>query len=130
MRSAICGVCRIGGSDAQATGLSPGADADGLAIAADARLDNRSELARVLGVSDTHPGVDGDATILLAAYRRWGAACVDHLYGDYAFAVWDSRAQRLFCARDPFGVKPFFYYCDGGTLAFASEIKALVALDF
>ncbi|HEV8187296.1 MAG TPA: asparagine synthetase B, partial [Pyrinomonadaceae bacterium] len=50
-----------------------------------------------------------DAELILNAYEKWGDDCVKHLLGDFAFAIWDERRQRLFCARDHFGVKPFFY---------------------
>ena len=69
----------------------------------------------------------GDTEVLLAAYGQWGAACLDRLNGMWAFAVWDRRERSLFCARDRFGVKPFYYRFDGRTFAFASEIKALLA---
>jgi len=71
-----------------------------------------------------------DTEVLLASYIAWGADCLQHLNGMFAFAIWDTRNQRLFCARDRFGEKPFFYLLrpDDGLFAFASEIKALAAL--
>jgi asparagine synthase (glutamine-hydrolysing) len=68
-----------------------------------------------------------DTEVLLAAYARWGAACVSRLRGMFAFAVWDEREQALFLARDPFGIKPLYYRYDGGRLLFASELSALAA---
>jgi asparagine synthase (glutamine-hydrolysing) len=65
--------------------------------------------------------------VILAAYREWGEACVERFNGMWAFALWDEPEQRLFCARDRFGVKPFYYSCDGGRLVFASELKAFRA---
>src|SRR5205823_11977388 len=81
-----------------------------LAITADARLDNRAELGDALGVP--HPERAGlpDSALILLAYARWGERCPERLLGDFAFAIWDGRARRLFCARDPLGVKPFVYY--------------------
>jgi asparagine synthase (glutamine-hydrolysing) len=67
-----------------------------------------------------------DIEVMLAAYRHWGEDCLSHLNGMFAFALWDVRRRVLFCARDRFGVKPFFYQWDGETFAFASEPKALV----
>jgi asparagine synthase (glutamine-hydrolysing) len=96
-----------------------------LALSADARLDNRAELAPLLGLADS--ALTDDAFIL-AAYEKWGEACPEHLVGDYAFAVWDGPRQRLFCARDALGLKPFFYYDSPQLFAFASEIKGLFAL--
>jgi asparagine synthase (glutamine-hydrolysing) len=67
-----------------------------------------------------------DTECILAAYERYGDSCVDHLRGMFAFAIWDERRQRLFCARDRFGIKPFFYTIVDGTFYFASEAKALL----
>ena len=69
-----------------------------------------------------------DAEVVLAAYARWGARCLDRFVGMFAFLLWDSTTQELFAARDRFGVKPLYYCADGdGTLWAASEIKALHA---
>ncbi|MFZ4696316.1 MAG: asparagine synthetase B, partial [Verrucomicrobiia bacterium] len=50
-----------------------------------------------------------DTEVLLAAYARWGAACLKRFRGMFAFAVWDNREHELFLARDPFGIKPLYY---------------------
>jgi asparagine synthase (glutamine-hydrolysing) len=97
---------------------------DKLHIAADAALYNADELRRVLGDS---PPEASDAELIGRAYSRWGTACLERLDGDFAFALWDQQNQRLFCARDPLGVRPFFYRWDGRSLAWASEVKALAA---
>ncbi len=68
-----------------------------------------------------------DTQVLLYAYLEWGEDCVDKLRGMFAFAIWDTRKQRLFCARDRVGIKPFYYHFDGERLLFGSEIKALLA---
>ena len=69
-----------------------------------------------------------DAEVVLAAYQRWGKACLDRFIGMFAFLLWDEQEQSLFAARDRFGVKPLNYYVnDDGTLFAASEIKALHA---
>jgi asparagine synthase (glutamine-hydrolysing) len=96
-------------------------------VAADIRLDNRAELIAALGIG-AQAELLPDSDILLAAYNRWGEACTDKLLGDFAFAIWDERNQRLFCARDPFGVKPFYYHSSSRLFAFGSEIKALLEL--
>jgi asparagine synthase (glutamine-hydrolysing) len=96
-------------------------------VVADVRLDNRGELVAALGIGEQAGGLT-DSDILLAAYNRWGEACADRLLGDFAFAIWDARKQRLFCARDPFGVKPFYYHSSTRLFAFGSEIKALLVL--
>ncbi|HEX2079643.1 MAG TPA: asparagine synthase (glutamine-hydrolyzing) [Longimicrobium sp.] len=69
-----------------------------------------------------------DTEVLLNAYRRWGEECLHRLNGMFAFAIWDRVAGRLFCARDRFGVKPFYYARERGRLLFASEIPPLLRL--
>lgn len=98
------------------------ADEGTLAITADVRLDNRSELMAALGLES--PDL-ADGEVILAAYRRWGLSCPEHLLGDFAFAIWDGETRQLFCARDHFGVKPFYYRNTATELTFATEIKAL-----
>ncbi len=68
-----------------------------------------------------------DTEVLLQAYRRWGEACLDRLDGMFAFAIWDGRAGRLFCARDRLGIKPLYYAATPRHLVFASEIKAVLS---
>lgn len=68
-----------------------------------------------------------DTEVILAAYDRWGEDCVERFVGMFAFALWDGPRNRLFCARDRLGVKPFFHASHGGQLFMASEIKALLA---
>jgi asparagine synthase (glutamine-hydrolysing) len=67
-----------------------------------------------------------DTEVLLNAYCEWGDACVHRLNGMFAFAVWDSRRNRIFLARDRYGVKPLYYRFERGTLLFASEVKAIL----
>ena len=100
---------------------------DGLVVTADARLDNRPELFSKLQL-DAHPARCPDSRLLLAAYREWGCACVDHLVGAYAVVIWDGDSDRLFCARDHFGVKPLYYHSADDVFAVASEKKALLEL--
>ena len=95
-------------------------------ITADARVDARSDLRRELGIEriagqDARPDVE----LILHAYDRWDTGCVHHLLGDFAFAIWDGRKQRLFCARDHVGVKPFFYARVGETLIFSNTLNCL-----
>ena len=69
-----------------------------------------------------------DSEVILAAYQRWGPACLDRFLGMFSFLIWDERDQHLFAARDRFGVKPLYYHQKAdGTLLLASEIKALHA---
>lgn len=66
-----------------------------------------------------------DTEVLLKSYIHYGKDVVNHLNGIFAFAIWNSKKQELFLARDHFGVKPLFYTIHDGTFIFASEIKAL-----
>jgi asparagine synthase (glutamine-hydrolysing) len=67
-----------------------------------------------------------DTECILKGYETWGTACPEHLQGMFAFALWDEANQRLFCARDRFGIKPFYYTVVDGVFYFASEAKALL----
>lgn len=96
-----------------------------LVVVCDGRIDNREELTAALGSTLR---TDTDVELILKAYERWGLDCPAHLLGDFAFAIWDSCRQRLFCARDPLGVKPFYYRWNGRRFLFASEIKVLLAV--
>ena len=100
-----------------------------LAMTCDARIDNRGELMEALGLVTAIQGELSDSQLILLAYVKWGNDCPNHLLGDFIFAIWDARKQKLFCARDHFGIKPFYYYhAPGQFFAFASEIKALWCL--
>ncbi|MBI4300556.1 MAG: asparagine synthase (glutamine-hydrolyzing) [Chloroflexi bacterium] len=70
---------------------------------------------------------NGDGETLLHLYEEHGEACVQHLQGMYAFAIWDSLRRRLFIARDRLGIKPLYYAQKGNLFVFASEIKAMLA---
>ena len=66
-----------------------------------------------------------DTEVILAAYHAYGRECVNKFVGMWAFALWDKKKQELFCSRDRFGIKPFYYILDGGKFYFGSEYKAL-----
>ncbi len=100
----------------------------GLVISSDARLDNRAELIDRLGKDGFKVDLIPDSRIILSAYCRWKSECLQHLVGDFSFAIWDSNVQKLFCARDHFGVKPFFYYFQGGIFIFCSESKVIAEI--
>ena len=98
----------------------------GCTIAADVRLDYRSDLLSALGVQANDVG---DAELVLRAYLRWGERCVEYLVGDFAFAIWDPSKRQLFCARDHFGLRPFYYFWEAGKrFIFASEARAILVL--
>ena len=96
-------------------------------IVADARVDGREDLARELS-SRMERRLDGatDVELLLRSYLVWGRECVDHLLGDFAFAIWDRRSRELFCARDHFGVKPFYYAIRPGRLVFSNTLRCVL----
>jgi asparagine synthase (glutamine-hydrolysing) len=98
-------------------------------ITADVRLDGRAALIELLRSESQERESDlallPDAELILHAYRAWGEACVDHLLGDFAFAIWDGGRRQLFCARDHFGIKPFFYAQLDGALVFSNTLDCL-----
>ncbi|MEL6865502.1 MAG: asparagine synthase (glutamine-hydrolyzing) [Bacteroidota bacterium] len=71
-----------------------------------------------------------DTEVILAAYQHWGMDCTKYFNGMWAFAIYDQSKKRLFCARDRFGIKPFYYTQLGALFCFASEIKQLTQLPF
>lgn len=98
---------------------------DEAVIVADARLDNRDELCPRFGLSQAEAAVTPDSHLILRAYRLWGEDCVPHLLGDFAFAIWDQRNRRLFCARDHIGARPLYYYHTPSITIVATDIRAL-----
>src|SRR5438067_3299291 len=108
----------------------PLATESSLVLIADLRLDNRQELAAKLDIGTSRAAIMCDAALLLAAFERWDDECCAHLVGDYAFAVWDERNQRLVLARDILGSRPLHYHCSADFLAFASMPKGLHALPY
>ena len=103
-------------------------------IAGDVHLHDRETLRSALdGPRSADDGPQGcrqctDADLVLRAYLRWGAECVGRLIGDYAFAIWDRRDRRVFAARDPMGLRPFYYHCSDQQFVFASEIGQILAI--
>jgi len=99
----------------------------GCTITADVRLDNRDELIAAMELA-TESRTVGDGELILCAYLRWGENCVDHLLGDFAFAIWDPRARQLFCARDQIGMRQLIYHFSPDRLfRFATEPQAVLA---
>ena len=96
-------------------------------ITADARIDCREELEEKLALQGygTAGRAVTDSGLILRAYAAWGAECVQHLRGDFAFAIWDARKKLLFCARDHFGVKPFYYSELGELFLFSNTLDCL-----
>lgn len=100
----------------------------GCVITADVRLDNRDELLAALQLTDRAASI-GDGELILEVYLAWGEEGVARLLGDFAFAIWDPRRRAMFCARDQFAVRPFYYHhAPGRLLAFASQPRAILAV--
>lgn len=95
-------------------------------ITADARLDCRAELLAKLERAGRKIGrAVPDSTLILHAYAVWGTACVEQLRGDFSFGIWDARTKTLFCARDHFGIKPFYYAHIGKLFVFSNTLNCV-----
>lgn len=96
-----------------------------LCLTFDGRVDNREDLRRELEAEGFWLRTDTDAEIVLRAYQCWDEKCALKLIGDFALAIWDGRQQRLYCARDFFGIRPLNYFLNDRTFLFASELHQL-----
>lgn len=107
----------------------PMASCDGRAMLVfNGEIYNYRELREELRGFGAEFHTDGDSEVILAAWQKWGPACVSRLHGMFAFAIYDLAARTLFLARDRLGVKPLFYApLSDGSVAFASELKGLLA---
>lgn len=95
-------------------------------VVADARLDARAELlAELEGAGHKVPGAIPEPELLLHAYAAWGPQCLDHLIGDFSFALWDRSRKTMFCARDHMGVKPFYYAQLGDLFLFSNTLDCV-----
>lgn len=99
---------------------------DRLLVVADAILDNREELGRLLSVPEKHLKTLSDTDLIRISYRRWGSSCIDHIDGDYAFACIDLTHRKLFMARDHIGSRPLYWARRNNTFLFATAIEALL----
>jgi asparagine synthase (glutamine-hydrolysing) len=95
-------------------------------IVVDGRIDNRVDVRAALISAGKSPATKFDTELIVLAYEQWGTACVDRLVGEFAFALWDAKERRLFCARDALGVKALYYYHDAAIFICASEIAQLL----
>ena len=91
------------------------------------RLDNREELSSELMSRDARIESGADSELVLRAYQCWGEDAASKILGDFAFALWDGRRRRLFCARDPVGAVPFYYWHNGRSFRAATELQQLFA---
>ena len=109
-------------------GHQPMFNEDGsICIVSNAEIYNFPELREQLLQMGHRFETRSDTEAILHAYEEWGKACVEHLRGMFAFAIWDKTEKRLFVARDRFGIKPLFYAKCGSNFYFASEMKAILA---
>jgi asparagine synthase (glutamine-hydrolysing) len=107
---------------------SPLTTSDGsLLVVADARLDNRRDLAGELGCPHLASRRD-DGALVLEAYRRWGEAFADRFVGDFAVVIWDESRRLLVAARDPGGLRPLVYRVEPERILLASEAKQVLAV--
>ena len=90
----------------------------------DGRLDNRDELLELFASECDRT----DAGLVLAAYAKWGADFLPRIVGDFALSLWDPSIQTLILARDPFGVRPLYYFRNGDELVWSSTLTSLLAL--
>ena len=125
---ACLGHRRLSIIDLSAAGHQPMTSTDGrFVIVFNGEIYNHALLRQQLNPPGGWRGTS-DTETLLEAYRRWGVACLDHLNGMFAFAIWDSTERRIFVARDRVGVKPLYYSWRGERLAFASRPGAIIDL--
>jgi asparagine synthase (glutamine-hydrolysing) len=99
----------------------------GLVLVFNGTIYNYPELREQLASRGYHFFTGGDSEVILKAYAEWGEECPQHLHGMFAFAIWDTRRQTLFMARDRFGIKPLYYSLTRQYLRFASTSQALLA---
>lgn len=113
--------------DLSAAAHQPMHSPDGnLTIVFNGEIYNYLELRKELFSRGQRFRSQSDTEVILQAYRQWGTGCLKKLSGMFSFAIWDQAKKQLFCARDRFGIKPFYYFATGSLFAFASEMKALL----
>lgn len=112
--------------DLSEDGSQPMSSHQGCTLTYNGEIYNYRELRSQLESSGVRFRSQSDTETLLALYEHAGVECVNQLRGMFAFALWDERKQRLFLARDRFGIKPLYYTCQDGIFYFASEQKALL----
>ena len=88
---------------------------------------NWEELCERLGIDLTLSREEREHELLIKAYQTWGCEMADHMHGMFAFALWDEEEQKLFCLRDQFGTKPFYYYeTEDGELLYGTMIRDII----
>lgn len=100
--------------------------ANAVVITADARIDNREELGAELSLATSELAKMSDSELLLKGYLQWGEDLLQRLLGDFTFVIWNTQQRWLFCARDHFGVRPFYHTSIDDEFVFATDLKALL----
>ncbi len=96
-------------------------------ITCSARIDDRDNLVNKMGLKQSLDlSKTPDSELILHAYRKWGEDCLDHLLGDFAFAIWDSRVEKLFCARDRFGMRALYFTQKKNTIIICNSIHTVL----
>lgn len=108
----------------------PFTTSQGDCVVLDGRLDNRSDLGQALHITHVELQAMSDVELLWLTYQQWGNECVRHLVGAFAFVIWDAAQQTLFAARDPLGLRSFFYFWNGRRFYGASTLQSLRNLPF
>ena len=96
-----------------------------LIITADAIIDNREELFKLLNVTQTSISLITDSELIIMCYEKWGHDSPKYIVGDFTFAIWDDKNKELFCARDPIGTRTLYYYQSENIFAFSTVMKPL-----
>lgn len=120
------GHCRLSIIDLSANANQPMVYKNKAAVVYNGEIYNFLELRKILQDKGYSFSSNSDTETLLLGYLHWGEDIVNRIKGFFSFAIWDMKKQLLFCARDPFGKKPFYYYSDREKFVFASEVEAVI----
>lgn len=124
----ILGHRRLSLIDLDETGAQPMHNEDNsIQVVVNGEIYNFPEIKKQLENKGHHFYSTSDSEVIVHAYEEWGEKMLGHIKGMFAFAVWDEKNQKLFLARDRFGIKPLYYYSSEDTFIFASELKAILA---
>lgn len=97
----------------------------GISCVGSLRIDNRHDLAKTLNIPAVRMVRENDLSLVIEAYRRWGRDCIDHLYGDFAFVLWDAAKRVALCGRDHIGTVPLYFARAYDTLVFGNDLAAV-----
>jgi len=124
----VLGHCRLSIIDLSSAGRQPMCNENrSLWLTYNGEIYNHRELRNELEREGHSFKSHTDSEVILHAYEQWGESCLSRFNGMWAFGLWDSVNRRLFCSRDRFGIKPFYYVLEKQRFIFASEIKAILS---